>query len=48
MWDAEKTTTTTTALELTSTGQEDFDGDVLQEIAPREDGADLGEVPFAV
>ena len=33
---------------LTSTGQEDLDGDVLQQVAPREDGSNFRKVPFSV
>ena len=33
---------------LTPRGEEDLDGRVLQQVAPGEDGPDLGEVPFAV
>lgn len=34
--------------ELTSAGEEDFDGDILQQVAAREDRADFGKVPFSV
>lgn len=33
---------------LTPAGEEHLDGDILQQVATREDGADLAEVPFAV
>ncbi len=33
---------------LTSGRQEDFDGRVLQQVPPGEDGPDLGEVPLAM
>lgn len=33
---------------LTSAGEEDLDGDVLEEVAAGEDGAHLREVPLAV
>lgn len=33
---------------LTSAGQEHLDSDILQQVPPGEDGADLAEVPFAV
>jgi hypothetical protein len=35
-------------MELTPTGEEDLDGNILQQIAAWEDGADLREVPLAV
>jgi len=33
---------------LTSAGEEDLDGHILQQITPREDRAHFGEVPFPV
>ena len=33
---------------LTSRCQKDLDGGVLEEVAPREDGPDLGEVPLSM
>lgn len=35
-------------LQLTSRREEYLDGGVLQQVPPREDGPDLGEVPLAV
>ena len=35
-------------LRLTSRSEKDLDGGVLEEVAPREDGPDLGKVPFPV
>ena len=38
----------TKSLRLTPWSEEDFDGGVLEEVAPREDGPDLGEVPLSM
>ena len=35
-------------LRLTSRSEKDLDGGVLEEVAPREDGPDLGEVPLSM
>ena len=33
-------------LKLTSAGQEDFDGDILQQVLPRKNGPNFRKVPF--